>query len=429
VKKFLAFILTLFPIMNLASIEAEKELYSEVTAMKNKRILISGAGIAGFTLAYWLKQRGFSPTIVEKHPNLREGGYKVDVRGTALEVAKRMGIYQDLIDVNVNLERSKLVTSDFKIFEFDGDLLGYCSEGDIEVNRWDLVQVLAKAASEIEVIYDDSIIKIDEMVHFKKMEPREFDLVIGADGLYSNVRKLVFGEDCQFLKSYGIHFCVFPIPNIFELERSEIVYFDKGRLVAAYAVGNHSYAALAFKSEETTFPTENLKMVFEKQFSDLGWKIPCLISAMNSNDDCYFDSIAQVRMPCWSKGRVALVGDAAHAAAGMGTSLSMVGAYVLAREIEESHGDYSTAFAEYEKSMRKFVEDAQALAESNHQLLTDTDSMYMTFQLYLMKILPKKVIRFITKRGRERMRKVANGLTLEPVTRPRESDLGLDQTL
>jgi len=382
--------------------------------MKNTRILISGAGISGFTLAYWLKKRGFSPTIIERHPNLREGGYKVDVRGTALEVAKRMGIYQDLIDVNVNLKRSKLVTPSFKVFEFEGDILGHCSEGDIEVNRWDLTQILSKAVGEMEIIYDDSITKIEEMVYFEKMEPREFDLVIGADGLHSNVRRLAFGEDAKFLRRYGIHFCVFPISNIFNLERSEIVYFDKGKLIAAYAINNHSYACLAFKSKEEVLASENLKAAFEKEYNHLGWEIPRLISAMNSADDCYFNSIAQVRMPIWSKGRVVLIGDAAHAASAMGTSLSMVGAYVLAREIEESKGDYGIAFDKYEKSIRSFVEDAQDLVESNHQLVAEEDSsMRMMFQLYLMKVLPKKFIQFITKRGREQMRKVANALILE----------------
>ncbi len=415
IKKFFALVLAAFPIMNLASVEAQTELYSETIMTKDKKILISGAGIAGFTLAYWLKQRGFSPTIIEKHPYVRVGGYKVDVRGTALEVAKRMEIYQDLLEANVNLVSSKFVSSDQKVFEFDGDILGNSSEGEIEIQRWDLVQILSKKTGEIEIIYGDSIIGIDgKMVHFEQMEPREFDVVVGADGQYSNVRRLAFGEDATFLKRYGIQFCVFPIPNIFELERCKIVYFDKGKLATAYAVGNHSYACLTFKSEEETLFIDNLKTVFEKQFQGLDWEIPRLVALMKEGDECYFNSIAQVRMPYWSKGRTVLIGDAAHSVQGMGTSLAIVGAYVLAREIDESNGDYTLAFDKYEKNMRKFVEAAQDLAEENQQGFTES-SLRMKIQLYLMKIFPKKLIQYFTDRGKKQMKEVANGLILEPI--------------
>lgn len=381
--------------------------------MQNRRILISGGGIAGLTLAYWLKQRGFLPTIVEKHPSGRGGGYKVDVRGAALDVAKRMGIYQDLLDANVNLASSKFVTSDEKVFEFEGDLLGSSSEGEIEINRWDLAQILSKKIDGIEIIYGDSIAKIeDKVVHFEKMKPREFDIVIGADGQYSNVRRLVFGEDSKYLKRFGIQFCVFPIPNIFELERCEIVYFDQGKLATAYAVGNHSYACFAFKSDEEMPSPDRLKAVFEKQFHGLNWEIPRLISLMKESDDCYFNSIAQVRMPSWSHGRVALVGDAAHSVQAMGTSLAMIGGYILARELEEAKGDYTLAFDRYEKTLRKIVEASQELAEANQQAFTES-SFKMKLQLYLMKILPKKFLQFLTERGRKRMREVASILTLD----------------
>lgn len=381
--------------------------------MKNTRILISGAGIAGFTLAYWLKQYGFTPILIERHPFQRKGGYKVDVRGTAIEVAKRMGIYQSLIDANVNIERSQFVTSDFKIFDFEGDILGYCCEGDIEINRWDLSQIIAKGVGEIEIIYDDSITKIDERVYFEKGAPRAFDLIIGADGINSTVRRLVFGPDSQFVREPGVHFCIFPIPNIFNLERSEIVYFDRGKFVSAYAVNGHSLAAFAFKPGKGKPPRENLKALFEAEFQNLGWEIPKLIAAMKESDDCYFDKLAQVRMPTWSNGRVALVGDAAYAASGIGTSFAMVGAYVLAREIAAANGDYRTAFAKYEKSIRKFIEKGQGMSESHYQLWKGDSSWLIKCQLYLMKMLPRKFIRFLTQRGRQQMKEAANAYILE----------------
>lgn len=382
--------------------------------MLDMKILISGAGIAGLTLAYWLKQRGFTPTVIEKYPFLRKGGYKVDVRGTALEVARRMGVYQDLVRANVNLKRAQFVTPDLKVFHFEGDILGFASEEDIEINRWDLSQIIAKAVGEIEIIYNDSITKLEErVIHFEKREPREFDLAIGADGLHSKVRKLSFGEDSQFLKEYGIHFCVFPIPNIFKLERCETVFFDKGKFAAVYAVNQHSLACLAFKCEKEKISPENLKERFEEQFKNSGWEIPRLISAMKESSDCYFDTIAQIRMPTWWKGRVALVGDAAHAASGIGTSLAMVGAYVLAREIANANRDYTAAFARYEKSIWKYIKKGQDMSESHLHIWKGEYSWRSKCQLYALKILPGKFIRFFTKWGRWQMKKAANAMTLE----------------
>jgi len=381
--------------------------------MKNKRILISGAGIAGLTLAYWLKHRGFAPTVVEKYPYLRKGGYKVDVRGKAVKVAKQMGIFQELDEARVNLKQSKFVTPDDKVLEFKVSILGYCEETDIDISRWDLVQIIAKKLQGIEVIYGDSITKIDEKVHFEKMEPREFDLVIGADGTRSNVRRLIFGDDSQFIREYGTYFCLFPIPNIFELDYAEIVHFDVGKLVAAYAANQQSFACLAFKSKEGKLPYENLKGVFEQEFKSSNWEVPRLLKLMKESHECYFSSIAQVRMPTWSKGRVALVGDAAHAASEIGTTLAIVGAYVLARELEEAGGDYEIAFQKYEKSLRNFVEKGQDIAESHHQLLAkEGSSKWLKLQLYLMKLFPTSFIQFMTKVGARRIRKAANAITL-----------------
>ncbi len=152
--------------------------------------------------------------------------------------------------------------------------------------------------------------------------------------------------------------------------------------------------------------------MFENNLQDLGWKIPLLISLMKESNDLYFSSIDQVQIPCWSKERVALIGDAAHSVQSMGTSLAMVGAYVLAREIDESDGDYKLAFNRYEKVMRKPAEEAQKLARSNQQAFTQS-SLRMKIQLCLMKILPKKFLQFMTDRGRKEMRKVSHICFLE----------------
>lgn len=383
--------------------------------MENKRVLISGAGVAGFTLAYWLKRYGFTPTIIEKYPGMRKGGYKVDVRGAAIEVARQMGIYQSLIDANVNLKSSKFVTHDLKVFEFDNGMLSLCSEDDIEVNRFDLVQILAKAVGEIEIIYNDSITGFDESekrVYFEKGDPREFDLVIGADGIYSKVRKLFFGEDSQFIKEYGVRFCIFSIPNIFELDRSEMVYFDDGKFVATYAVKDHSIACLAFKSNKEKLPKDNLKEVFAEQFNQENWEIPRLIGMMKDSKECYFDMLAQVQMPGWCKGRVALVGDAGYAASAIGTNLALIGAYVLARELKRSNGDHLSAFANYETLLRKCVESSQKASTDVHGLWQSSD-WKIKFQLWLMKILPGAFLKFFMKQGSAKIQDAAHSIVLD----------------
>lgn len=381
--------------------------------MKNTRILIVGAGVAGFTLAYWLKRYGFTPTLIEKHPSLRRGGYKVDVRGAAVEVAKKMGIYQSLIEANVNLTSSKFVTPNLKMFEFESGMLSLCSEGDIEINRWDLVQILSKAVGEVEIIYNDTITGFDEsakMVYFEKNGFREFDLVIGADGIHSKVRKLFFGEDSQFLKTYGVHFCIFPIPNIFALDRSEMVYVNIERFVAVYGVNNQSIAALAFKSKVEQLPRENQKEVFEEQFKHLHWEIPRLIALMKESEECYFDQLAQIQMSKWSQGRVALVGDAGYAASAIGTNLALIGAYVLAREIQQANGDYLVAFPKYEALFRECVEKSQKASKDVHGLW-QSSYWQIQCQLYLLKLLPKKFIQFLMKKGALKIQEAAHSIT------------------
>ncbi|MCH9611761.1 MAG: hypothetical protein S4CHLAM102_02350 [Chlamydiia bacterium] len=382
--------------------------------MKKQRILISGAGIAGLILAYFLKQKGYTPTIVEKHPTLREGGYKVDIRGVALEVADQMGIREDLFRSNVNLNGSVLVTPKFKHHHFAADILGHTSAQDIEINRWDLVQIIAKAVGEVEIIYNDTITHIDNLVHFEKAPPRAFDIIVGADGIYSNVRRLVFGDDAQFLKQFGIQFCVFPSSNLFDLHRKELAYYNEGKLVAAYSVNQYSYACLAFNSQAPYNPS-TIKDQFQKAFRGIGWKIPALLTEMGESSECYYNQIAQVRMPIWSKGNVILIGDAAHAVSGMGTSMCLIDGHMLANALDKAQGNRPQAFQTYEKAIRPFVNRSQKLAESNHSLLTNSSTKGLAILIFFMKLLPKWFIQLLTARGRKRMHRVANSLDLNSI--------------
>lgn len=380
-----------------------------------KKVLISGAGIAGLTLAYWLNKDGHSVTIVEKSAESRQGGYKVDVRGAALTVTERMGINPALESKNVNIQRSQFITHDEKVHTFEEDILGHSSEGDIEVNRWDLCQIISEGIDDVTRLSGDSITSINDEtgeVQFEKSPAQQFDIIVGADGTYSNVRNIVFGDHADFLLKSGIQFCVFPTENVLDLDDAEVVYLQKGKMVAAYSVKGNSFVCFAFKGEEERVASEARKNVFSDQFKESGWKSSQLVELMMNSDECYFGSIDQVRMPTsWHKGRTVLVGDAAHAAHGIATSLAIVGGYVLAREIKK-HDDINVAFEAYQSALWDFVKNAQDMSESNTDILSQADSPFFKFQLLLIKKIPAFFLTWMTKKGKEKMKALANDIEL-----------------
>ena len=165
------------------------------------RVLISGAGIAGLTTAFWLRRYGFAPTIVERAPSLLTGGYKIDVRGTALQVLRRMGIHDGVVAAGTDMQGALLVDKAGNVInEMRGDAFGHRTGEDVEIVRGTLCQILMDQIPKAEFIFADSIRSIAQTsdsvrVELKRSGPREFDLVIGADGLHSNVRGLVFGDE------------------------------------------------------------------------------------------------------------------------------------------------------------------------------------------------------------------------------------------
>jgi 2-polyprenyl-6-methoxyphenol hydroxylase-like FAD-dependent oxidoreductase len=192
------------------------------------RVLISGAGIAGLTAAYWLRSYGFTTTIVERASSLVTGGYKIDVRGSALEVLKRMHIHDAVLAASTDMQGAMLVDRDGKVInKMGGDEFGHRAGGDVEIVRGTLCQILKGSIAGAEFIFGDSIRAIaqrsgDVQVEFTKNGTREFDLVIGADGLHSNVRGLVFGDEARFVRDLGLYLCVYTVPNYFNLDRMEM---------------------------------------------------------------------------------------------------------------------------------------------------------------------------------------------------------------
>ncbi len=350
-----------------------------------KRVLISGASIAGPALAYWLYRAGFAVTIVEKAPALRTGGYPIDVRGTALDVVERMGILPSLRDLHISTGRlTFLEASGAEIVSLAPDVIIGGEEGeDLEIRRGDLIRTLYDLVrDDVEVRFGDTIETLADDgagvdVTFRSGRRDRYDLVIGADGLHSRTRELVFGDEAPFHHYLGYCFAGFTMPNDFGLFREGVTWSTPGRGAALYAVLDSEEVHAFLVSARPEPPLEAFRNpeaqreLIARTFAGDGWEIPRMVAAMREADDLFFDVISQIRMPRWSAGRVALAGDAAHAPSfltGQGTSLALVGAYVLAHALAV-FPDHTAAFAAYENRVRGFVEANQALVSKGQATL------------------------------------------------------------
>ncbi|WP_432927177.1 FAD-dependent monooxygenase [Microbispora sp. CA-135349] len=345
----------------------------------NRTILISGASIAGPSLAYWLTRHGFEVTVVEKASHLRGGGYPIDIRGSARDVVERMGLMARLQRLHVDTRRITFLDTDGSVLtSLRPEAVTGGAEGlDLEVRRGDLADCLyGLVGDKAEFLFGDSIAALDDRgghveVTFDSGARRAFDLVIGADGLHSNTRGLAFGPEERYHRYLGFCFAVFTLPNELGLEHEAVLWNTPGRAAALYAQesGDRVYGFLTFAQDEPPFAAFRIPQaqrdLVAATFPDTVWEIPRMVAAMREAGDLFFDIVSQIHMPAWSTGRVALVGDAAYATSfmsGQGSSVSLVGAYVLAGELATHRSDHAAAFAAYEKTIRGFVERNQALA-------------------------------------------------------------------
>jgi 2-polyprenyl-6-methoxyphenol hydroxylase-like FAD-dependent oxidoreductase len=367
--------------------------------MENKSILISGASIAGPALAFWLHRYGFNVTVVERAPGIRPGGYAVDFRGTAMQVLERMDIVDEIKKHETRAGKITIVDENNKRLTSMPD--GFTS-GELEILRGDLANVLYDASKQhTEYIFDDTITKINQLangveVSFSNNKTRKFDLVIGADGLHSNVRSLAFGKESEYMYHLGIYFAIFTLPNFMELKDMAGLYYGTlGKRVGLFSAKHDTAASGSFYFTSPAFEynyrdIEAQKQFIRNQFGSEKWRVPELLEYMDEANDFYFDSISQIRMDRWSNGRVALLGDAGFCAspmAGMGTSMAVVGAYILATELKRANGDHITAFAKYEAKMRPFVTNAQKMAEGAEWFVPKT-RLKQWLSLQIWKILP-----------------------------------------
>ncbi|WP_436739450.1 FAD-dependent monooxygenase [Streptomyces sp. BBFR102] len=347
-------------------------LSNHLTGTRTRRkptALISGASIAGPVLAFWLNRCGYEVTVVEKAGALRSGGYPIDVRGTALEVVRRMGILPRLREAHIDLRRITFLEGDGSEVAslHPHSVTGGVAERDLEVRRGDLTEALYTVVrDDVEFVFNDLVDTLDQSGHgvdvtFRGGGRRTFDLVFGADGMHSRTREMLFGPEEQFHHYLGYCFAVFTMRNTLGLSHETVMWNSPGRAAALYAVGGDEvHAFLNFAQQQPPFdafpdPRAQRDLV-ATVFADAGWQVPGMLAALRDADDVFFDAVGQIRMPRWSHGRVALVGDAAWAPSfltGQGTSLALVGAYMLAASLAD--GGHAASFAAYEHSTRGFV--------------------------------------------------------------------------
>ena len=337
------------------------------------KVLISGAGIAGCTLAYWLTRSGHSVTVTERSRSLRSSGSPVDVRGPAVEVAERMNVLAQLREARIRLQGMTLLDlAGRRVARVDIEALrSSIVPKDIEIARGDLARILHGAsANDADYIFGDSIktLSQDGMgvdVTFEQSRPRRFDLVIGADGLHSIVRCLAFGADSEFVTHAGLYAATVPLSDNTDAGHEMFMLNVPGKLAALHPRAGAPLAYFVFWHPKIPeFDYTNLdqhKSILERNFTGIGWRVPEFLAAVRAASDLYFDSVARVHVADWARGRIALLGDAASCVSlfGDGSTLAIAGAYELARALEECPGDPSGAFARYQAMHGKLVASKQ----------------------------------------------------------------------
>jgi 2-polyprenyl-6-methoxyphenol hydroxylase-like FAD-dependent oxidoreductase len=374
---------------------------------RRAEILISGAGVAGPTLAYWLHRNGFQVAIVERTPSLRRGwgGHAVDLFGPAVEVFDRMGILPQVVEARTRTESISLARLGKPPVEVDfARLVAGVSDRHVEIMRGELAAILHRATcDDIEYVFGDSICGLAQDDHsvevtFERGRPRRFDIVIGADGLHSTVRQLVFGDESRFRHWIGGYLAVYTVPDYLHLQGRMLTYLTPGRLAATYSVRQTGQARAAFlfrRSRELEYDhrdLDNQKRLLREVYADHGWEVPRLLTELDRADDFYFDSISQIVMDRRSYRRVTLVGDAGYspgAAVGGGTSLAVIGAYLLAAAVRETDADPDSAFDRYECSMRELIDRGRRIGRTTMAALIPATRRQVWLTIQLMRLVPR----------------------------------------
>ncbi len=401
------------------------------------KILISGASVAGPVLAYWLHRYGFEPTIVERTPVMRHGlgGHAVDLFGPAAEVAKRMGRWDEIEAERTQIESMTIEREGKRPVQVDlSRLYAGISDRHVEILRGELTKILYDATrGTTEYVFGDSIATLHDDgdgvdVTFESGEPRRFDLVIGADGMHSNVRRLTFGPEEALRRHLGGHLAVWSMPDVFGIGNRMLMHLSVDRLAGVYGVrqtGQNRAGFMFRTAHELRYgyrDKDEQKALVAKEFHDYGWKAPQILEHLDAADDFYFDSISQITLDTWQRGRIGLVGDAGFCpgpAVGGGTSLAVVTAYILAGELAAARSDLPSGLRNYERSVRRLVDLSRAIGPKMMRSLIPsgpTALRLVPLAAALAPKLPTPVQRFIWSQN-------AVGKALSSVPLPDYSDL------
>jgi 2-polyprenyl-6-methoxyphenol hydroxylase-like FAD-dependent oxidoreductase len=348
--------------------------------MRNQKILICGAGIAGPTLAYWLRRYGFEPTLVERASALRDGGYMIDFWGLGYDVAEKMGLVPALSRVCYKIEDIRIVNErGARVGGFGVEAIrSALGERYLSLMRSDLARLIYESlGGGVRTIFGDTIVGLEQnsdsvRVSFEHTPSERFDLVIGAAGLHSPVRRLAFGPESRFEKHLGYYTASFSVDGYSRRDpHAYVSYAAPGRQVSRYALrGDRTVFFFAFAAEPNLLTAEHAvgaqKAILREVFGKDGWECPEILALLDAGADFYFDAVSQVWVDTWSRGRVALTGDACFCPsllAGQGAALAMAAAYILAGELKSANGDHYVAFRHYEELLHPFMIRKQRAAQ------------------------------------------------------------------
>lgn len=342
------------------------------------RILIVGSSIAGPAAAFWLSRSGADVTVIERASALREGGYCVDIRGTALEVIARMGLRETLRPFEANTQSNAVVDARGRTFGQTARGFGVIDPEDIEILRGDLARVLYDATKgDVDYRFNTTLGDVDT---------EHYDVIIGADGVHSETRATFFGPEERFVRPLGSCMAIWSAPNFLGLDREQLLFNGVNRIASIKSTNDNArlYIATFWKGAEAT------RAAATEAFATAGWEFPHLVDEMQRASDFYADITCQIRLPSLTSGNVALIGDAGYCPSplsGQGTSLALVGAYMLAHALRHSHSN-DDAFAKYNAAMLPFAQTNQQVADKIAQGFAPESPFQVRLRSTMMAMLP-----------------------------------------